>query len=163
MAPIFLGVKSSFRLPLPFHTLSPLPGSRCQAMRFCLSTALNSCLGLVRFHASSRILLFWEASLTESTPPSLSLSRCNAVLRSYCSNYDTGLFLSIYAFVSSNGQKRHFSIKAGTRRGPAHWAHRRMWNSPNHKLNKWAWGMEYTWGWSSNANYSVLERYSVTY
>lgn len=139
MAPIFLEVKSSFTFPLPpFHTLSPPPGSRCQAMRFRLQ--LSTRLGLVRFHASSRIpLLFREAPLTERTHPFLSLSRCKAVLRSYCSNYDTGFFL-IYLCICvfcPTEQKRHF-MKAGTRRGPAHWAHRRMWDSPNHKLNKWA-------------------------
>lgn len=140
MAPIFLGVKSSFPFPLPpFHTLSPLPGSRCQAMRFRLQLS-TPVLGWSDFHASSRIpLLLWEAPLTERTYPFLSLSRCNAVLRSYCSNYDTGFFL-IYLCICvfcPTEQKRHF-MKAGTRRGPAHWAHRRMWDSPNHKLNKCA-------------------------
>lgn len=53
------------------------------------------------------------------------------------------------------------------RQGPyadvARWAHRRMWDSPIHGLNKRAWGMEYTWGRSSNANYALLkEECSVT-
>ena len=129
-----------------FHISSPtipypLPSPRFQVSGHAVpSTALNSRLGLVRFHASSRIpLLFREAPLTERTHPFLSLSRCNAVLRSYCSNYDTGFFL-IYLCICvfcPTEQKKHF-MKAGTRRGPAHWAHRRMWGSPNHKLNKWA-------------------------